>query len=732
MRKILFSSSAVLALSAGAAWAEDAADQLRPSEVAPVTVIATRSEARTDEIPVTVSVITADEIEENLYTDIKDLVRFEPGVSVPTSPQRFTAALSGAGRDGNSGFTIRGMGGDRVLIVTDGIRVPDGFAFGAQNVGRGGYGDLDLIQRVEILRGPASAMYGSDGIAGAVSFTTRDPEHLLRGESFAARARVGYSSADEGWTEGVALAGARGAFSGLLAYTRRDSSETENQGDNDSAGSARTTPNPMDFSSNAVLGKLVWQAAPNHRLRLTVDHYDSEMSGDSLSSRTATVLQVLGEDEQQRDRVSVDHRFSDFLGLDRGSWAVFWQDATTRQFTFEDRDPAVDRTRDVTFDNRVYGFNADGQRTFGRGGAVEHRVTFGADWSQTTQEAIRSGTIPGAGETFPNRPFPITEYSLAGVFIQDEIRLLDGRLSVTPAVRYDWYELTPEADALYGGGAVEGQSDSHVSPKLGVVYWPTDTFGLFANVAEGFKAPSPMQVNNAFANPLFGYVSIPNPDLGPETSTSIEGGVRFRDISVAGGTARLSLAAFRSDYDDFISQIVVSGAFTPANPAVYQYVNLGSVTVHGFEARGDVLWDNGFSFTTAFSYADGEQVENGARAALPSVDPVKLVAGVGYAEPAGRWGGQAIATWSAGKDAHETDGLGCYSACFTGDDFTLLDVTAYWNISDNVTLRGGVFNVFDEKYAWWSDIAGLSSASAVLDAYTQPGRNFSVSLVLRY
>ena len=299
-------------------------------------------------------------------------------------------------------------------------------------------------------------------------------------------------------------------------------------------------------------------------------------------------------------------------------------------------------------------------------------------------------------------------------------------------MRYDWYELSPETDALYTGGAVEGQSDSHVSPKLGVVYWPTATFGLFANVAEGFKAPSPMQVNNAFSNPLFGYVSIPNPDLGPETSTSIEGGVRFRNVQLAGGEARLQLAAFRSDYDDFISQIVVGGSFTPADPAIYQYVNLGSVTVHGFEARGDIVWDNGFSVTTAFSYADGEQTEAGVRASLPSIDPIKLVAGLGYAEPAGRWGGQAIVTWSAQKDANETDGLSCYNACFTGDDFTLLDLTAYWNVNDNVTLRAGVFNVFDETYSWWSDIAGLSSASAVLDAYTQPGRNVSVSLALRY
>jgi len=172
-----------------------AIDLNEPVRVAPVTVVGTRTERRVDEVPASVSVIAAEAIETNLVTDIKDLIRFEPGVSVPTSPARFSAALSGAGRDGNSGFTIRGMGGNRVLIVQDGVRVPDGFAFGAQSVGRGGYNDLDLVKSVEILRGPASALYGSDGIAGAVSFTSKDPSDFIEaGRNFGARARVGYNS----------------------------------------------------------------------------------------------------------------------------------------------------------------------------------------------------------------------------------------------------------------------------------------------------------------------------------------------------------------------------------------------------------------------------------------------------------------------------------------------------------------------------------------------------------
>ena len=738
MRSKLLLSVAGLALSAVAspALSSDLIDLEEPVALSPISVVGTRTERAVDTVPASVSVITAETIENNLVTDIKDLIRFEPGVSVPTSPARFSAALSGAGRDGNSGFTIRGMGGNRVLIIQDGVRVPDGFAFGAQAVGRGGYNDLDMVKSVEILRGPASALYGSDGIAGAVSFTSKDPADFIdAGRNFGARARVGYNSADDGWSESVALAGRHGNLSGLIAYTRRDAHETENMAETGGTGSARTQPNPQEFASNAVLAKLLWDINENHALRLTYDHFDQDMEGEALSSYSATVIGLTAQDEAVRDRISLDWRFDNFLGLDSGSVSAFWQDATTRQFTYEDRTPAVDRTRDVTFDNSIWGLAAQGSKSFGSE-TLQHRITVGADWSRTTQEGIRNGTVPPMGEPFPARPFPKTEYDLAGLFVQDEISLLDGRLSIIPALRYDWYELTPKADALFPAPA-EGQSDSHLSPKIGVMFWADDHFGLFANYAQGFKAPSPMQVNNFFANPVFGYESIPNPDLKPETSESLEAGMRFRNLEAFGGNLSLSATAFKTHYDDFINQIVVRGTGVPGvDPLIYQYVNLTEVDIWGLEARGDIRWDNGLSAIVAVSFADGDQETDGARGKLTSIDPVKVVSGLNYAAPSGVWGGSATVTWSGKKDQ-----AGCGGGnCWAGEEFAIMDLTAFWNITEQATVRAGVFNVFDETYAWWSDVRGLSRGGTVtaptepatLPAFTQPGRNFGVSVNLRY
>ncbi|MFC5345511.1 TonB-dependent hemoglobin/transferrin/lactoferrin family receptor [Brevundimonas staleyi] len=759
MRTFLTLSTAAAAiLTALPAAAQVSHDDQQATRLPEVSVVATRTETPVDQVAATVTVFTDEEIERLLFTDIKDLVRYEPGVSVVSQPARFGAALGTAGRAGNEGFTIRGLGGDRVLMVVDGVRQPDGFVFGAQSVGRGGYSDLDLMKSVEILRGPASALYGSDGVAGAVSFTTKDPVDFLDdGRNFGARARVGYNSADAGWTEGLAVAGRSGAFSGLIAYTHRDSEETETQGTVTGEEtvtvngvpsivySNRTQANPQDISSDALLAKLIWDFAPNQSLRLTYDGYQMESDAVVLSGRTTrtvaapptaatAVLGLTAADTTERHRVGLDYRFTDTFGLDQGQVSVYGQQAETRQYTFEDR-VGTDRIRDNQFNNEVFGVSAFARKTFGEGSGVENRLTFGGDWSQTTQEGIRDGTVPPAGEVFPTSPFPKTDYTLAGAFIQDEIVLAGGALRIIPAIRFDSYELSTKSDPLYVGARAD-QSDERFSPKLGVVWQATSQFQLFANYAEGFKAPTPSQVNNGFSNPAQGYTSVSNPNLSPETSQSIELGARLTRANALNGVLDAQVVVFQSDYDDFISQQQVGGAFTPANPAIYQFVNFASVEVEGIEARANLYWDNGVFMRAAAAYADGDQTTGTTKAKLTTIDPLKLVLGMGWNEAGGRFGFEGVVTWSAQKDNRDTNGLGCFNqapsvGCLTGKEFALIDVTAYWNVTDTVTARVGAFNLTDEKYGWWSDIRGVAASSPVVDAYTQPGRNFGLSLSLR-
>ena len=731
-----------LAFAAGAtpAMAQDNDGDYWAARKNQIVVSATRTEKAVDEVPLTISLITEEQIANELATDIRDLIRFEPGVSVQRQPARFGAALGATGRAGNDSFNIRGIGGNRVLIQVDGVRVPDGFSFGAQAAGRGDYVDLGLVKSVEILRGPSSALYGSDGLAGAVSFVTSDPaDFLAGGKSVGGLVRAAYSSADDEFSETAILAGRSGDWSVMAAYTRRDWQELDNKGSVGGFGSLRTEPNPQDGRSNAALARIVYDPANGHKLRLTGEYLDTHLYTNGLTGRSTTVDRLEGFDSGERKRVSLDWSWEGEGLIDFARVALYWQDGEDNQYTEEDRTPAADRTRLNSFENRVIGSAADARADFNTG-AITHRIVFGGDISKTRQRGLRDGTVPPAGEVFPTRAFPTTDFTRAGLFVGDEIGIADGALTLYPALRFDWYELSPQDDPLLPSFAGAGQDGSRVSPKFGAVWKVTDQVRLFANYATGFKAPEPGQVNQFFENLAFGYTSRPNPDLGPERSESFEGGLRFSSDHVS-----LDLTAFTSRYKDFISQEVVSGSFTPADPAVYQFINLDRVRVKGAEARFEGRASSGLYTTLALSYATGDVIEpTGARSPLSTIDPLKLVAGVGYRERTGRFGGQIIMTHSARKEASRADGI-CTPQCFRPDDFTILDATAFVRLMDGLTLRAGVFNILDKKYSWWSDVRGLALVSSVpatvpatyvtpatADAYTQPGRNASVSLSFRF
>ncbi len=732
---------AAFLISGNAAFAEEEAAS---GQV--ITVTATRTEKPVEDAPATVTVIDARQINDQMIANIKDLIRYEPGITVRRAPARFTAAGSATGRDRDSGFNIRGIEGNRVLITVDGVRVPDGFSFGPQAAGRGDYVDLDLIKSVEILRGPASALYGSDGVAGAVSFITKDPEDFLKkGRNIGGGVRAAYNSSDESWTEGAVFAGRTGDFQGMIAYTRRDNHELENMGINDARNTDRTTPNPQDGESNAVLARLVWAPSDAHRLRFTYEHLDSNLDTNVLSaiakppasgplSSTAT-LGLTAADITRRNRGTVDYRYVGTGAISGIRTAAYYQKSSNEQTAYEDRNTAADRIRINRFTNEVYGGSLQLESHF-ETGAIHHLLVYGADYSHTRQSGVRDGTVAPAGETFPTRAFPTTGYTLFGAFVQDEISIADGLLTLYPSLRYDHYKLDPQTDPLFTAFVPHGQSDSRVTPRIGAVIKASEMVRLFANYTRGFKAPEPSQINNGFFNPVQSYRSIPNPDLKPETSESIEGGVRLNEPRWSA-----SATAFSGRYRNFIDQVQIDGNFgDPTDPAIFQFLNIGRVKVHGIEAKGDFHLPNGLGVQAAFSYAKGtvQSTQPTGSGALDSIEPVKLVAGIFYRPDDSRLSAQIVTTHSAGKQLSDTNNGACNnvstsaSRCFTPSSFWVVDATASYKVLDAVTVRAGLFNIFDKKYFWWSDVRGLTSSSTVIDAFSQPGRNFSLSLAATF
>ena len=693
------------------------------STLSDVTVSATRTVRKVDDVPSSVSVITDTKIQKEGARNLKEAFRNELDVTVPVGSTRFGVGGAPTGRGGQEGVNIRGLGGNQVLMLVDGIRIPNGFSFGPFSTGRGDFLDIDGLKSVEILRGPASTQYGSDGLAGAVTFKTLDPSDLLtRGQSVGGFVRVGYASIDQAGSGTLAVAGKNEKWQAMVLGSYRQGHETNNKATNDDKTVERTTPNPVDYSNRYLLSKAILTVDAAQQLGLTVESQRRSQETNVFSARAAapqrprSVTGLTTQDTIERDRFSLEHSYNDLNAawIQNAETRLYWQDAKVNQYATEQRSHAPERIRDNTFRTQVVGLATQFQTNLT--GWVNQRLSYGVDLSQAQISALRDGTSPPYGSKFPSRPFPDTTYTLAGAFLQSEIEL--GAVSVIPGLRFDRYAINPSAKD-YENMSLSKLSGQAVTPRIGAVWRLASGFSPYAQLARGFRAPTPDQVNNGFANLASGYTSIGNSELKPEYADSLEIGFRGKSHGL-----RYSLAGFENRYQNFISQEVIGGGGRPTNPTIYQYVNLANAKIQGVVAQLELKVGQRWTVQTGAAYLKGDSQSNGVSTPINSVQPFKTMLGLQY--DAGEWGGQATVLYSAAKDPSRI--APGRTSQFASPDYTVLDFGVYWKPSPNLTLNANVNNVLDTKYWRWSDVSGLTENSRIADAYTAAGRTIQVSM----
>lgn len=710
-----------------------------------VNVTATRTPTELERTPASISIITDQDLEEQQAQEIKEALRYEPGVTVRRAPYRPASAAAGGGRDGNSSINIRGLEGNRVLLVEDGVRLPLTFSFGPLEAGRGDYASMDLLRRIEILRGPASSLYGSDGLTGVVNFLTKDPQDLLDifGKSTYFSLRPYYNSVDRSFGSTAQAAWGNDRWQAMLVVDGNRGHELDGKGTNNVAGANRTTANPQDTNGNSVLGKIVFKATPTSTFKFTAENVRRRVDTNVLSAVTTTLTNLHDSNTVERDRLSLDYDFNDMdqRYVQNVHALLYFQYADNHQYSFETRPTLGNRFRDNTYKERMVGGAVQAESNFTTG-PLAHKLVYGVDASTDYVTNWRNGNLPPTGESFPNKAFPDTNYTLFGSFLQDEIRY--GALTVTPGIRYDAYWLSPKQnDPLYvslGSGGTRLQptssNDSAFSPRLAVMYEIAPALIPYAQYAHGFRTPTPDQVNNGFANPIFGYKSIANPDLKPESSDTVELGLRGR-LATTLGPVTYSAAAFAGRYRNFISQQVIGGTGTTADPLVYQYVNFARANIRGFEGRATWALKGGVTLRTAFAYTTGTTTNNGqASQPLDTINPFSAVFGVRY-EPNATWFAQADVLWQVAKSAGDitnscTSGTNRAAQCYAAPSSVVFDISGGYHINKYATVYAGVYNLFDRKYWNWSDVRGIANTSTIKDAYTAPGRSAAISLKLQY
>ncbi|MEF1309371.1 TonB-dependent hemoglobin/transferrin/lactoferrin family receptor [Vibrio mytili] len=663
-----------------------------------VVVSATRLNTQTIDTAATVTVIDEETIENNMVEDIDELFKYTPGVNLQSNS-----------RQGVQSINIRGIEGNRIKVIVDGVSQPNQFESGAEFVNSSCVEvDTDMLKSVEIVKGAASSLQGSDAIGGVVAFQTKDPADLLKDRNFGGYAKFNYSSSDDTFSETIALANKVGDLESLVAYTRRDGQEVDNFG----------KPDEQDSSANNLLVKLQYQLNPAHRLEFSGNYIrnKNELPALDYSAGRAPYENASGYDETEQYQLGFKHIWNAETTLaDRITWQLDWMSKEETGVT--DRTSVSNgnvQKKDYLYSDEGIQFDAQFDKFFMTGDA-EHNLIYGASYSNKDIANINK-EFNSVGNDQVIFYIPEAEETRYGVFVQDEIVFND--FIVTPGLRFDSFETKPGDTSANPSqndtSEYKNYSDSAVTARLGTVYKLTEEHRLFAQVSQGFRVPDFQELYYSYGNPMYGYVNKPNSDLKAEESISYEAGWRYNSELMSS-----EIALFYSDYDDFIDNQLVSGSFATRD-AVYQSININKATIQGVEVSNRLSWDefmpiDGFSSRIVAAYTEGEDADG---TPLNSVNPWNAVLGVNY-DSDNQWGTSVNLNYTAKKKASDIDG-----DYLPMSASTVVDITAYYKPVRDLTLRAGIFNVTDEEYYNWNDVRDLAAEDKDL---SQAKRNFSLT-----
>lgn len=531
-----------------AASAQPAAAPVDPDDQVFV-VTGTRTERRLADSPVITEVITRQDIEASGAEDLAAVLEEHPGMDVNRSN------ISGAN------LRIQGLDPQYVLVFVNGERV-GGRVNGAVDLSRIPVAD---IQRVEIVRGPSSALYGADAIGGVVNVITRRATQPWEAEG---HARYGMLNMTDVSARGAFLRGPMGG-NVTVGYRHRDAFDLD---------PSNVATNGSNYNSGTAAGRFEWRPRPSFTLVVSGDWLMRHQRGVDGGAGGA-VYDRQNLTETFSVSVAPEYRFGASRGsrLRFGAWFTSYRD----QYALDQRGyNALDQFQETR--NLIGQLSAQFDRDLGRG----HLLTVGAEGYYESLAADR--LISGQGDR-----------QRGAVFVQDQwtIRGTYPRLVVVPGARLD----------------VDSQFGAAPTPKLQVRFDPHRTVALRASYGWGFRAPSFQELLLSFENPGVGYVVQGNTSLQAETSRSVNLSVEWRPKSWLWLTTNL----FRNDIDDLIDTVLLPRA-NPAEAQRYTYRNVTEAWTMGAELsarirpRNGIVIDVGYTLTSTRNLSTNQPLEGRA------------------------------------------------------------------------------------------------------------------------
>ncbi len=578
----------------------------------PVVVTGTRTEHRVSDSPVDVQLITETDIRRSGARDVAELLEREGGVYVSRQAGRGTR------------IEMQGLASEHVLILINGQRV----------IGRVN-GAIDLtrlrvaqIQRIEIVKGPSSALYGSDALGGVVNIITRPPE---TGGTVALRAddrHQGDLFAFAGWRGDNLGTTLTAGYSRLRAYDLSPESAGEDG---------------VDGVSRYASGSLDWQATDRASLGLygaySLDDTQRLDSGTG-GARYDTIKRIEEARLQLTPRLRLGAQTD--VRLDLGYQRYFDQYLQIQQ-------NGDDQTDEETLD-QIGQFGVQIDHLYG-----QHLITVGLEHQIETLEADR---LEGDGER-----------DRQALFLQDDLALFDGVLTLVPGLRYD-------RDSLFG---------DQWSPKLAARLDLTQDWLLRLGYGHGYRAPDFKQLLLRFENTAVGYRVDGNPNLQPERSRGLNIGTTW----LPSPSTSLAVTAFHNRVDDLIELVLVE----PGPPTIYSYRNVARALLTGADVQAQWRPWPSLQLRAGYGYLDSEDRDSGQALSGRPRHRANLAL---YLEQQ-RYALGLRGAWTGTRRFQvDVDSGGPPTAAGTAAAYTLLDARLEWRDFAPVHLATGIKNLLDE------------------------------------
>jgi hemoglobin/transferrin/lactoferrin receptor protein len=631
-RAALAATAVLLVLGPSAASAQNP-DPDSVYAVDPVVVTTTRGPRARSVSPAPVSVIQRRDFIEQAPSTISDLFRGLPGLDV-----------TGVGVS-QVRPQIRGQGGQRILLLSDGLRMNNTRRqrdFGELPA----LVDLGAIDQVEVVRGPASVLYGSDAIGGVVNIITEtrvadgsrgSASYLFGSAASQSKASLRFEGRGEAfsfqgggtWRTAGTYEAPAGSFGDI---TLADDVEVLHSGVDDRTFDTRFG---WDLSDRVgVFAKVEAYSADDTGFGYV--HPDDYNPGDAQIEITYP--------QQRFTKLSGGLRARDLTNpvADDVSLTIYGQD-NERDLFFDAYIPFTP-TAGMTLDNRnftdirSYGLRAEARKLL----TDDVRLTYGVDGFQDNSEGRDNNTsrITGFGPPIvarSNAPsIPHAQFTSFGLFAQTELDMVE-RLSVVAGGRYQHVSAdTRVTDNL--GNTPTSSSNSTVVGALNTMFEVAEGVHLIGSVGRGFRSPNLVELFFDGAVPEASAYQRASQDLKAETSFNYDLGVRYQ-----GGPLYLEGFYFRNEISDGIRSEPVLDAtgdtIRTAGLNTYENVNIDKIRVEGFEVNADVRLASGVEIGASFATLDAEDAVDPQNPVGESYS-TKITGRAGYRDPGGRFWGE--------------------------------------------------------------------------------------------